>query len=73
MHHIKRQLSITDQFTFSENGKYWDSFEPFLDENAALPAGFLHHVESFQGGQALDGDVEHPLSGRHLDRDLVRE
>lgn len=33
MQHIKRRYEITGQLTFIENGKYWESFHPFLDEN----------------------------------------
>ncbi len=35
MQHIKRKLNISSPLLFTEDGKYWKSYEPFLDENAS--------------------------------------
>lgn len=35
MEHTNRRNIITEQLVFKENGKFWRSYEPFLDENSS--------------------------------------
>ena len=45
MQHINRNLIVSDQISMVGNGKFWRSYEPFLDENYANVKGLPDQID----------------------------